>query len=254
MTDTPMPKARSQNGYTLIEMVMVVVILGVLSAIAFKSMGKVTEVTRTEETRQKMDRLAWAITGDRELVSGGSRIDFGYVGDIGALPPTWDALVANPGSYTTWKGPYIQDKFAAGAANSDFMVDAWGKPYSAPNSITFTSSGGPSTVTRRVANSTADLLYNRVILTILDLDNGLPGSVKKDSVKFLLTFPNGVGSTSTVTKFPTANGLARFDSIPVGIHDLRVIFIPTNETLSRKITVFPGRTVYADLHHYAKVW
>ncbi len=254
MTDMPMPKIKLQQGYTLIEMVLVVVILGILSAIAFKSMGKVTEVTRTEETRQKMDRLAWAITGNPELVSGGSRTDFGYVGDIGALPPTWDALVTNPGGYSTWKGPYIQDKFASGAANSDFKVDAWGKSYSAPNSITFTSTGGPSTITRRVANATADLLYNRVILTILDLDNGLPGSVRKDSVKFLLTFPNGAGSTSTVTKFPTANGQALFDSIPVGIHDLRVIFVPTHDTLSRKITVFPGRTVYTDLHHYAKVW
>ena len=62
--------------------------------------------------RLDADRLAHAVAGDPDLVAGGTRSDFGYVGDIGALPSDWDDLVTNPG-YSTWNGPYVQDEFAS---------------------------------------------------------------------------------------------------------------------------------------------
>ncbi len=249
-----MSGARSQTGYTLIEMVMVVVILGILSAVAFTSLGKVNEVTRSEETMQEMDRLAVAIAGDPALVSGGNRTSFGYVGDIGALPPNWDALVTRPGGYATWKGPYIRDKFTAGSGDSEFKLDAWGREYSTPNGIAFSSTGGPAAITRKVGNTAAELLYNTVYVAFTDIDSDPPGSIQKDSVRFLLTIPNGAGGTITRTKTPAADGLARFDSIPIGLQTLRVVYVPTHDTLTSKITIMPGRTAYAELHHFDNIW
>ena len=243
----------SDKGYTLIEMVMVIVIIGILAAVAMKSMRNVTDLTRTEETRIEMYRLAHAVAGNPNLVSGGVRVDYGYTGDIGAPPGSWDNLVANPG-YSTWNGPYIQDEFAPGTGNNLFKYDAWGAPYSSPNSGSFSSTGGPETITRKIANSTGDLLYNSVVLSITDLNLTLPGESYKDSVRFLLTHPNGSGSTVTETKYPNANGLVRFDSIPVGIHTLRVVFLSSSDTLTRKINIDPGKDYHGGIQHFADIW
>ncbi len=245
--------ASGQAGYSLIEMVIVIVIIGILAAVAFQSMGGSMDVSRSEETMAEMERLAFAIAGDPNLISAGNRTDFGYVGDVGALPPDWDALVSNPGGYATWNGPYTQDKFSSGA-DYEFKLDVWGKPYSAPTGNTFSSTGGPSTITRRIANSTADLLGNNVIIAVTDLDGNPPGSVYCDSVKFLLTLPNGAGATTTTTEYPDANGLTQFTSVPIGLHTLRMIYIPGNDTIRRKIAVNPGRDYYADLQHFGDVW
>jgi len=249
-----MPEIRSQNGYTLIEVVMVIIIIGILAAVAFRSMGGTIEVSRTEETMAEMEQLAWAIAGNPNLVSAGTRTDFGYIGDIGALPPNWDALITNPGGFATWDGPYIQDEFVGAGGDYEFRLDAWGKPYSSPNSINFSSTGGPETITRRIANSLADLLNNNVTVSITDLGGTPPDSANRDSVKVLLTYPNGAGSTTTITGYPGTDGLVRFNSIPIGIHTMRMIYIPGNDTIQRKIAVIPGHDYYADLQHFGDVW
>jgi prepilin-type N-terminal cleavage/methylation domain-containing protein len=243
----------SDKGYTLIEMVMVIVIIGTLATVATKSMRNVTDLTRTEETKEEMDRLAHAITGNPALVSGGIRVDYGYIGDIGALPGSWDDLVTSPG-YSTWNGPYIEDEFAPGTGNNLFKYDAWGALYSSPNSSGFSSTGGPEIITRKIANSIGDVLYNSVILSITDLDLTLPGESYKDSVRFLFTYPDGSGSTVTETRYTNTNGLVRFDSIPIGIHTLRVVFLSSNDTLTRKINIDPGKDYHNNIPHFADIW
>jgi len=248
-----MATIREQTGYTLIEMVIVIIILGILAAIAFRYLGGAVDTARTEETRTEMERLAFALAGNPGLVSGGNRVDFGYVGDVGALPASWDNLAVNPG-YATWKGPYVRDEFNDGSPDFAFKLDAWGKEYSPPTGSVFSSTGGSEPITRVIANSTADLLYNRIVLYIADVDHSPPGASFCDSVRLELVCPNGVGGTTVRTAAPGTNGLARFDSIPVGIHTLRMIYLPAGDTLRRKVTVDPGRIVYLDLQYYADVW
>lgn len=77
---------RSQKGMTLIELVMVIIIIGIIAGVAMESMDSVIETGRFESTRKELDALASAIVGNPDLVSNGSRIDFGYVGGIGAPP------------------------------------------------------------------------------------------------------------------------------------------------------------------------
>ena len=249
-----MPKIRSQAGYSLIELVLVLVIIGIIASIAFRSLGTVTETARVEETRSEMERLADAITGDPNSVSGGHRIDYGYLGDVGALPPNLDALVANPGGYATWNGPYIRDRFSSGGADTYYKVDAWGAPYAYSGGLTITSNGGGSSLTRRLANSNAELLSNNVRGVILDIDGTPPGPLERDSVIVRLYHPDGTGGLRTRVINPGSDGFYQLDSVPVGSHELQVIYEPTDDTLTRRIDINPGADFYSEIHFYGNIW
>lgn len=234
---------------------MVMIIISIIAAVSMKSLRHVDDDQRIQQTIKAMDRLAYAVAGNPDLASGGSQVDYGYVGDIGSLPLNLDALAANPG-YGTWDGPYIEDPFysSGGATASTFKTDAWGQAYSYAGGVTVTSNGGSSTLTRNIANSTDDLLYNQITAVITDLDYSPPGSDQKDSVKLVLTFPNGTGGYTSTALNPDAGGFLQFDSIPIGQHTLRMVYMPTNDTLSRLVQVDPGASPHIDYNYYAEVW
>ena len=242
-------RINDHKGYSLIELVVVIVIFGIIATVAVRSLQNSVEVTRTVETTAELDLLAAAIVGDPAMKSGGTRTDFGYVGDIGALPPSLDALVTNPG-LATWNGPYIRDQFSSGG-NTTFKQDGWGQNYLYTGGTTITS---PAGVTRQLAYSSDDLLNNSVSLSIVDLDLTPPGEEFADSVYATLTYPNGAGGYSTDNGTFSYDGRVSFGGIPIGIHTLKVIFLPENDTLTRKVTVLPGSDYYADLSHFSEVW
>ena len=249
-----MAKLASETGYSLIELVLVLVIIGVLAGIGLQSMTAVTVTARVEETRSELDRLAVALVGDPGLVAGGARTDFGYVGDVGALPANLDALAVNPGGYTTWDGPYAGDPFGNGGADYAFKLDAWGKPYVYSGGVTIQSTGGPTNLTRQLANTAADLVANGVVVIVTDLSGNPPGSGYADSVVVRLTYPNGTGGLSSSDQYPSAGGLVQFNAIPIGLRDLEVIYLPSADTLNRKVTVYPGEDAYLEISLGENLW
>jgi len=249
-----MRRLTQQTGYTLIELIVVLIIIGIVAAVSINSLQSANDAARYEQTKQELDRLAKGIAGDPELVSGGMRTDYGYVGDVGALPPNLNALVSNPG-LGSWNGPYIRDELTLGGADSDYLYDAWGRSYTYAGGNTIASSGnGGTTLTRRLAASAQDLLYNRVALTVSDLDGSPPGALNRDSVEVVLSYPNGSGGTATRSQTPAANGYAEFDSVPIGIHLARMVYLPTGDTLRREINVGPGQDYYSEIQYFDNVW
>lgn len=248
-----MPDFGSKSGYTLVEMVIVVVILGILAAIAATSLRNSNDVARTERTKAELERLADAIAGDPNTLSGGIRTNFGYIGDVGALPPNLDALAQNPG-LATWQGPYIYDNVSPDGSSSEYRNDAWGVAYSYSGGISITSTGSGDAITRNIANSVNDLLYNRVSTVVTDLDYTPPGLTWQDSVVLTLTYPNGSGSFRTAAVSPGSDGLATFDSIPIGLHDLEIIYIPDSDTTHRKVAVNTGEDSYVRIQLPKKLW
>lgn len=220
---------------SLIELTVIIVVVGILTAVAMKSMTSSLEDYRRLKTEREMHKLAEAIVGDVSQATDRKRSDFGYVGDIGAFPPTLDALISDPG-YATWEGPYFQPGFVGDTIGH--KKDEWGQPYTY-DGTTIASTGNGTPITVSLADNASDYLLNRYYVKIEDVNDSLPGLVYKDSVKAIITIPNGVGGTLSKTYRPNVNGILEFDSLPVGSHQLRVIYEPANDTVTRYASILP---------------
>lgn len=236
---------------TLIEVVMAIVIAGILAAVAMRSVVTITETGRTEATKAELDDIGYAIVGNPALENNGTRSDFGYVGDVGAMPPNLDALMNNPEGYVTWNGPYVKNRFEQ--VSNDYKTDAWGAPYSY-NGVDITSSGSGTNIVYKIGESTSDFLLNKVTGNVYDADGTPPGNTYSDSISILLTYPNGAGSFLTKGITPDLGGYFAFDSIPIGNHDLNLIYNPTNDTLKRFVSVLPKSTTYGEYIFPSNYW
>ncbi len=239
------------HGFTLIEVIIVIIIAGILVTVALKSASTISDSARVEETKDELDRLAKAVVGDPAQQNNGVRNDFGYVGDIGALPPSLDALAANPGGYSTWSGPYISNRFAQFA--DDFKTDPWGTPYALTGTeIISTGSGLP--IVKPLAGNLSALLYNSVAGTVFDYDGTPPGVSYKDSLSVVLTVPDGSGGLLNRFATPDAGGFFAFDSIPVGNHDIEIVYKPTADSMRRFVSVLPNTDLYSEYFLTEDLW
>lgn len=120
-----------QGGFTLIELVIVIITLGILAAVAIPKFSDMTETSKKTATKKEMLELKRAITGNAEAIAGGRYIDRGFEGDVGFLPSQLQDLTAKPGSVTVynkltslgWNGPYIDN------TENSYLADAWSNNY-----------------------------------------------------------------------------------------------------------------------------
>ena len=100
----------SQSGFTLVELLVVLAILGLLVAVATPQVLKYLGKAKNDTARIEMKAMATAL--DLFLL------------DVGRYPTQQEglpALVANPGGLQSWHGPYLK---ATVVPN-----DPWGRPY-----------------------------------------------------------------------------------------------------------------------------
>ena len=205
-----------QSGFSFIELLVVIVVIGILASVAMQSMTATVEDVRRIQTEREMEMLARAIVGDPSLIQNSARSDFGYVGDIGAFPPNLQALYQNPGGYSTWDGPYVTISFATDSTG--FKTDEWGSPYAYSGGVSINSTGNGTAMTKKIADATSDYLYNQIIGSITDASGAIPGATYADSINVIISFPNGVGGTGSKTYHPNTAGGFTLDSIPAGVH------------------------------------
>ena len=242
-------KRNNAGGFTLIETVIVIIIMGILATVAMRNMSSSIETARVEQTKDDLDALALAIAGDPSLYTKGARSDYGYVGDVGALPPNLNALVQNPGGLGTWQGPYI----TRGMGPSVFGKDAWGADYVYTDTL-IRSTGSGSNIDKVFANSSAGLLSNTVRGYIADADLDLPGVIYRDSLVIQLLHPDGGGAITTDAANPDALGNFAFSGIAVGNHTLLVIYVPDSDTVTYRVSVNPDRPVRLEVSFPADLW
>ena len=119
------------NGFTLIELVIIIVVLGIIAAVAVPRMGAVTENSKHTATKSEMQMMKRAIIGNPQAVAGGRYINLGFEGDVGHPPASLFELGAKPDSIAAynkftrrgWNGPYVD------TAGGDYLTDAYGANY-----------------------------------------------------------------------------------------------------------------------------
>jgi len=237
------------SGFTLIEIVVVILVIGVIATIVTLRMGESIETARFEQTKKELDQLAFAVAGNPDVHSKGARDDFGFVGDNGTLPRTLDDLVQNPGSWTTWHGPYVDP----GPNGDDFKRDAWNVDYTYSDTL-IRSTGSGANIDKLIAPSLSALLSNTVTGLIVDANMQPPTITYADSVLILLTCPNGSGSMVNRSTYPDSHGHFSYTGVPIGNHTLRVIYLPATDTVTYAVTVYPNRIVSLDIVFPADLW
>jgi prepilin-type N-terminal cleavage/methylation domain-containing protein len=130
-------------GFTLIELVMVIVVLGLVAAIVIPRMGGLSESSRISATKSEMLMLKRAIVGNPAAVAGGRYFDVGHapagLTDLGIKPdsvPVYDKFTR-----IGWNGPYVD------TSGGEYLIDAWGVAYIYnPAQRTIMSVGGTDTI------------------------------------------------------------------------------------------------------------
>lgn len=78
-----------RDGFTLIELVIVIVILGIVASVAIPKFADMSSSAKINTTRSEMATIAKAIIGNPEVVAGGQFVDRGFEGDCGFPPSRW---------------------------------------------------------------------------------------------------------------------------------------------------------------------
>lgn len=83
----------SKAGFTLIEIMVVVIIIGILAGLAAVKVGSRVGESQEAGARANIKTLSMAISL--------------YEVDNGSLPPNLAALMSKPGAANNWRGPYL---------------------------------------------------------------------------------------------------------------------------------------------------
>jgi len=119
----PATRTTPVAGFTLVEIVIVIIVLGIMAAVAIPVVGSFIGSSRETATRDEMRRIAVAIAGDAA--------QRGFEGDVGGLPASLADLVRKPDTLNAWdpfldvgwNGPYLD------STNTDYARDAWDSAY-----------------------------------------------------------------------------------------------------------------------------
>lgn len=230
----------NSRGFTLMELLVVLLIIGILSTVALRTIDTARDRSLFDQTAAEMEKIVKAIAGDPALVSEGRRTDFGFYGDMGRLPTDLRELVANINNSPRWRGPYLRQ--SVGGDSVGFLYDAWGNPYGYdPNTGLLNSLGnGKYPMTVRVIDSLPLLTRNSVSGNITDI-NGLPPGERAAMMQVRL-YPASGGNQFVA--LVDQGGFYQFpDSIPIGTHRI-VALSGTVDSIVRWVTVAPrSRTV-----------
>lgn len=97
---------RWQGGFTLVELLLVLVILALIGGLVLPGIIGRAESAKVKAASSQIDRISMAVES--------------YYLDTGGTPDSLEQLVDEPGDAEGWNGPYIK---------RSLLKDPWGKDY-----------------------------------------------------------------------------------------------------------------------------
>ncbi|UCG44428.1 MAG: carboxypeptidase regulatory-like domain-containing protein [candidate division WOR-3 bacterium] len=227
----------SGRGFTLMELLVVLLIIGVLSTVAIRTIDATRDRALFDQTAEEMKELAEAVVGNPELLTDGRRVDFGFYGDVGRMPNDLRELVES--SDPNWRGPYIRRGLAGDSVG--YLHDAWGDPYTYDmiGGVISSTGNGKYPMTTPIIENTAHLRGNTVSGSVVDSDLNPPGDA---SVAVDLYIRPGEHKYTSVDR----GGKYEFTEVPIGTHRIKAYSMTTLDSVVRWVTVAPRTDVVLD--------
>jgi general secretion pathway protein G len=111
-----------KNGFTIVEIMLVVSIIGTLAAMGTLAIRKAIEGSRINEAQTELEMLSAAtlqLAWDTGRWPNGQKRTQGGTTEIWDISPAKCGLLSTDGTYNEWKGPYYEGE----------TKDPWGNPY-----------------------------------------------------------------------------------------------------------------------------
>jgi len=246
------------KGFTMMEMVIVLAIIGILASLGFKAFDNVLLNMKFESTMREMEVIKIAIVGDPQTIQNNVRSSFGFFGDMGSIPASLTNLVTKGSQPFTqvnttldmasgWNGPYIRTSFNQDASGN--LTDGFGNSYvystlkklsadgdSVYATITSQGADGSSGGTGIDADINTEIfksdLYGSVYGNIYDVnDFGM------DNATVTIYYADGGGGITNSSVFTTNDGFYFFPRIPFGLNALRIAPSGGVETHATRVLV-----------------
>ncbi len=236
----PTPRARA--GVTIIDLILTIALISVLAAAVPQTLAPAFKEFKVVQTLAQLRRIRDALLGDPDKVMNGVRTDFGYLGDLGALPTVAQggisALLTAPAGVTSytmdsavrfkrgWSGPYLPT-----LPGVDWTRDAWGRslsyrPTLIPPRLGSLGADGLAGGTGYDADLVVEIPGEQRTFTLLGALNDSTGAAYTSSAQAELNDLSGTGAVTTTLATADGSGRFTFSNVTRGRRSV-TIYTPT---------------------------
>jgi len=246
------------SGFTMMELIIVISIIGILASLGLKAFDNVILNMKFESTIHEMEELKIAIVGDPWAIQNDVRASFGYFGDMGSLPSSLTQLITKGAQSALqvdatldmvygWNGPYLRTTFTQDANGN--LTDGFGNSYVYSTTKTLSADGDSvyATITSYGddgssggAGTAADInielfksdLFGSVYGNIYDVnDFGM------DDATVTIYYVDGSGGLSNSSVVTVNDGFYYFPRIPFGLNSVRIAPLGGIETHAHRAVI-----------------
>lgn len=246
------------SGFTMMELIIVLSIIGILASLGLKAFDNVILNMKFESTIQEMEELKKAIVGDPQAIQNDVRASFGYFGDMGSLPSSLTDLITKGAQSALqvntaldmvygWNGPYIRSTFTQDSNGN--LTDGFGNAYVYSTTKTLSADGDSvyATITSYGIDGSAGGTGTAADINVEIFKSDLYGSVYgniydvndfgMDNATVTIYYVDGSGGLASSSEVTSNDGFYYFPRIPFGLNSVRIAPLGGIETHAHRAVV-----------------